>query len=837
MLLPSRRDIGAWTFLSALLDKGQATRALRSSLSFSASLLLQLLVPGLATPCLSAEPNPDESKLIAVLQSTSSSAREKDAACAALKRFGTAHSVSALAGLLTDPELSHSARYVLESLPHQEAGEVLIAALPKTSGPIQAGIIHSLQVRRERAAVPALAGIVTGADEAAACAAAEALGEIGSDAAEVVERGLNQVRRNQRVRLALADARLKIAQSLLDAGAPAEALASYQRLTESSWPEHIRTAAWRGVFLTSGKRGLNQMVGALQGEDLAARTASLSLVPIISVAGSAEVLAQALLGLPLNVQVAVIEGLAQRGDASAASSLVRALRNGTPESRTAAVIALGVLGDASHAGLLAEKAASARGTEQAAARQALAQLNRGPVSEEITRLLGSAAPSVQSELARALGERHETTAAPALIELARSENGTSAAAAFQALGAISGSEHLAALVDLVLKASNPEGRSRAVEALNSTVQRLLISQGRVDPEPLIRGLRSDSAQGRAALLPVCSAIIAEPVREALRRAVQSSDETVRAAGVSAMCDTVDPSLLPDLIELASNGPDVSSRSRATAGVVRLWSQEEPARVPHAEKIRSAEALSRNRLSEDQWRKLLAGLAEIGEPAVLPLVQAQLANPALRNEAARAVVRLCGSLPQTETARRSLSALDLSSLDEGTRTAAVDALKQLEARLAFLTSWQVAGPFRQTGKGFSELFDLPFGPEKEPSQVQWQPAQLSTDPAKPYGVDLLRSFGGEQCVGYARTEVQAEAEADGLLEIGSDDGIKIWLNGALVHANNTARPLQPGQDKARVHLKPGRNEVLLKLTQNNAGWEFCIKLVSEDGRLIKGVTSR
>jgi hypothetical protein len=51
----------------------------------------------------------EEQRLIAVLQS-GASLTEKDAACARLKLIGTAHSVPALSALLTDEQLSHSAR-------------------------------------------------------------------------------------------------------------------------------------------------------------------------------------------------------------------------------------------------------------------------------------------------------------------------------------------------------------------------------------------------------------------------------------------------------------------------------------------------------------------------------------------------------------------------------------------------------------------------------------------------------------------------------------------------------------------------------------------------------
>src|SRR5262249_16026756 len=87
----------------------------------------------------------EEQNLVRTLQSNSSPG-EKDAACARLKLIGTARAVPALGALLTDDQLSHSARYALESMPVAEVDAALLNALEKTHGLTQIGIINSLAV-------------------------------------------------------------------------------------------------------------------------------------------------------------------------------------------------------------------------------------------------------------------------------------------------------------------------------------------------------------------------------------------------------------------------------------------------------------------------------------------------------------------------------------------------------------------------------------------------------------------------------------------------------------------------------------------------------------------
>jgi len=60
-------------------------------------------------PAIKAAQSSDEQRLIEVLKSNAT-LQEKDAACAGLKRIGTARAVPALAELLGDKDPSHSAR-------------------------------------------------------------------------------------------------------------------------------------------------------------------------------------------------------------------------------------------------------------------------------------------------------------------------------------------------------------------------------------------------------------------------------------------------------------------------------------------------------------------------------------------------------------------------------------------------------------------------------------------------------------------------------------------------------------------------------------------------------
>jgi hypothetical protein len=177
----------------------------------------------------------------------------------------------------------------------------------------------------------------------------------------------------------------------------------------------------------------------------------------------------------------------------------------------------------------------------------------------------------------------------------------------------------------------------------------------------------------------------------------------------------------------------------------------------------------------------------------------------------------------------------STSDTATHQAVEAALKQVEASADYVTDWQVSGPYRLAGKDYAALFDVPFSPEAgDGGHVAWKALSLASDPKRPWLMDLLKTLGGEQCVAYARAWVWSQQEQPVRLELGSDDGIKVWLNNKQVYALNAARPLQPGSEKVDLTLHSGWNLLLLKITQNNQGWEFCARFLKPDGSHLDGL---
>jgi HEAT repeat protein len=292
--------------------------------AFFLPLVLLGLLAAAAEFARAAEPS-EESKLIEILKSSQATLGEKNLACARLKFIGTSRSVDALASLLTDSQLSHSARYALESMPAAEAQNALTRALSRTSGLLQAGIINSLGVRGETGAVPQLAKWLCGSDESVAVASAEALGRIGGKKAlAALQKAASTSTGN--IHKARVDGILRCGYHLLETGKRSDALKVFEHLYAGEKADRFRVAAFRGMIMASGKAGITRMADAITGSDGVSQSAALQAASQLEGADVTRALASLLPRLNAPVQIALIDCLARRGDTSAPAAVARSAR-------------------------------------------------------------------------------------------------------------------------------------------------------------------------------------------------------------------------------------------------------------------------------------------------------------------------------------------------------------------------------------------------------------------------------------------------------------------------------------------------------------------------------
>lgn len=99
-------------------------------------------------------------------------------------------------------------------------------------------------------------------------------------------------------------------------------------------------------------------------------------------------------------------------------------------------------------------------------------------------------------------------------------------------------------------------------------------------------------------------------------------------------------------------------------------------------------------------------------------------------------------------------------------------------------------------------------------------------SKGYYADLSALFGplqGANC--YVLFSIKSPVEQDVAFLLGSDDGVKIWVNKTLRFRVDDARSLQRNTNIVAVHLKKGDNTVVVKSNNLTRGWAFYLNISS------------
>ncbi len=123
---------------------------------------------------------------------------------------------------------------------------------------------------------------------------------------------------------------------------------------------------------------------------------------------------------------------------------------------------------------------------------------------------------------------------------------------------------------------------------------------------------------------------------------------------------------------------------------------------------------------------------------------------------------------------------------------------------------------------------------EGDRIAWTPHE-----ARGENVDLDAALSGADYVlGYAYTEFDALG-GPAILALGSNDGVRVWLNGRRLWDFPHGRGLTLDEDLLPVVLEPGLNRLLLKIEERGNRWGFACRLLplrqdvlSEDLRLFE-----
>ena len=107
------------------------------------------------------------------------------------------------------------------------------------------------------------------------------------------------------------------------------------------------------------------------------------------------------------------------------------------------------------------------------------------------------------------------------------------------------------------------------------------------------------------------------------------------------------------------------------------------------------------------------------------------------------------------------------------------------------------------------------------------------------LDYLEIMGVDKetpAIAYAFCQLVSDKEQKVFFRIRSNDGVKAWLNGNMIHDHHLGRALDAETDQVMVTLKEGKNPLLIKVDQGSGGWGLALNVVDLNGKSVSGISS-
>jgi HEAT repeat protein len=420
---------------------------------------------------------------------------------------------------------------------------------------------------------------------------------------------------------------------------------------------------------------------------------------------------------------------------------------------------------------------------QLIAAQCMRDISDPKATAGLTAALNGVSPTAAAILLDVLGQRGDAAAMPAVTRKVTDVDQAVRVAALVALGRIGDSSVVPLLAERATKSDGDE-RAAATDALvhlrgQGVDNTIVAAIGVAEPSGRSILVRAAADRRSSALLPTLYANVDDP------------DEAARVAVVKALGRLAPTADLPKV---------VNALVKARGDAVHTAAEE-------------AVCLVASRIEDQSLR-------------VAPVIAA-LSNAPTRTQVS--LIHVLGQL-QGDAALAALRTVSRSQ-DKAVRDAVVEAMSKWPGQHCL--TWLFSGPYKSEGRKATDLFDMAFDPEDPDAKATWKPLDIEGN--KQSGeIVLSKRYKDSECCGYAKTDAWSDKEQQVRLVVGSDDGIKVWLNGKVVHANNATRGFKCDEDAVTVTLKQGWNPLLIKITQGGGDWSFCCGIKAADGGPIEGL---
>ncbi|MBN1807337.1 MAG: HEAT repeat domain-containing protein [Sedimentisphaerales bacterium] len=578
-------------------------------------------------------------KLVDVLKSAAP-LKEKMDACRLLSIVGTKDAVAPLAALLGDEQLSHMARYGLETIHDPAADDAFRSALGRVKGRLLVGIIGSIGVRKDVKAIEPLKKMLTEQrlDDDVKRAIAGTLGSIGNtEATEALLQTLENA--SGQDRLDVCEGLFRCAELFMKKGELDKAIAVYDRMCKLDGPHQVRGGALRGAILARGNDGLGLLRQCLQSDDYILFSAAVQTAQEIPGVAVTNVLTDEIKMLKADNQILVIQTLGERADAEALPAIFPLAKSGDKYVRIAAIRSLAQIADDSVVPVLVELL-DEKGEIMLVAQESLASIPGKQADDAVIEMLNSNRKNRRLISFELISRRRMNSGIPALLEAAADDDSEIRSLALKKLAEMGTIDELPALLDLLIEFRS----SKDVEAVQRVLSAICMKADNPQSQTKLLTVLLSRAEPmqKSTLLSVLAVVGGPEALKAVRSYVTDMQEVVRDAAIRALCSWKTVDAAPHLIALAKETP-LSSRKTATLrGYINLIRDESLSAKGKLEMCRQAAAL----IDRSEEKQLLLGvLGTVASTDGLAMALTYLNDPLVRNEAGFAVVAVCEKIVQ------------------------------------------------------------------------------------------------------------------------------------------------------------------------------------------------
>jgi len=586
---------------------------------------------------------------LATLQKPDSSYEQKAAACRELARIGDRGAVPVLAGLLGDEKLSHMARYGLEQIPDPSVDAAFRAGLGKLKGRLLVGLINSIGVRRDKDAIGLLGGLLKDSDPQVARAAAAALGRIGTvESGKVLESAIAAAKGDEFK--FLCEECLACADVMFSEGKEARALGFYERLAKDDVPVLVRSAATRGVILSSGNVKL--LIEQLNSSDPVVFAMGLRVAQELKGKKATSAIIFQIGRLPAEKVVLLVNILGKRGDKTAVPELKQLATKGDKAVRLAAIGAIAETGDSTASPALMELMSDKDAEIAKAASASLAVLPDPTINDDIVKMLDCPESSVRVRMFDLAGQRRIKKAIPVLAKAMEDKEEAVRFAAIRNFGAMAGPAELPPLLERIVKSTN----AGEIGALEKAITSICLNgkDQEASVKRLVDGLSRATVESKQALLRVLRAAGGAEALKAVRGAVADSNQDVHMAAIRVLSEWKTVDAVPVLLDLAKNSKEQADKILSLRGYIGMTAKREVLPKAKLEICREAFLL----IQRDEEKKLLLGaLGSMGNAESLEMITSYLDQPGVKSDAVSAVLGIANRRTKKQATAATKTALE------------------------------------------------------------------------------------------------------------------------------------------------------------------------------------